>query len=400
MDFRDDTAEAAFRSELRAWLSNNTPGPLPADPDARTDALGDWHRRLAAAGFVGLTFPTEYGGRGLPPTFDAILNDELGLGGYPPPPAIHHITNAIRLFGSAGQKTAHLPGMLSCAVRWCQGFSEPNAGSDLASIRTRGVRTTSADGLDVYTVDGQKIWTSEAVWSQWCLLLCRTEPDERAHRSLSMLLVPLDAPGVQCRPIVTAGGGRDFAEVFFDSVTVPAENLLGSPGQGWEIAMQLLGYERGPGDIGWVARLIRMLALLENDVRSGAVVVDETGRRAIAKAWVTLEALRLHVQRTLSSRLDGSLPGPEGSIDKLLVTEADQLLNRTILDARGAASLVDEDQWLDAYFWSRAQSVFGGTQQIQRDIVARRFLGIPAHRPQGKARGLSARHAQKTSTDG
>jgi alkylation response protein AidB-like acyl-CoA dehydrogenase len=376
MDFRDSSAEATFRAELRAWLAAHAPDPLPTDPDARMESLGAWHRALAAAGFVGLTFPTEYGGRGLPPTFDAILNDELGLGGYPPPPPIHHLSNTLRLFGSAEQKAAHLPGLLACTVRWCQGFSEPGAGSDLASVRTRAIRTT-ADGQDVYVVDGQKIWTSEAIWSQWCLLLCRTEPDQPAHQGLSMLLVPLDTPGVECRPIVTAGGTREFAEVFFDGATVPAANLLGSPGQGWAIAMQLLGYERGPSDIGWVARLMRMLTLLEDDVRTGAVPADDTDRRAIARAWVTLEALRLHVQRTLSSRLDGSLPGPEGSIDKLLVTEADQQLNHVILKVRGAACLVDEDPWLDAYFWSRAQSIFGGTQQIQRDIVARRVLRLP-----------------------
>jgi alkylation response protein AidB-like acyl-CoA dehydrogenase len=372
VDFRDTADEAEFRAELRAWLAEHAPASLPGDPDERVEAIGVWHRALAAAGYVGLTFPVEYGGRGLAPTFEAILNDEIGFGGYPPPPPIHHITNAIRLFGSDEQKAQHLPGMLSCTVRWCQGFSEPGAGSDLASVRTRAERRG-----DVYVVEGQKIWTSEAIWSQWCLLLCRTEPDRPAHRGLSMLLVPLDTPGVECRPIVTAGGTQEFAEVFFDRAEVPAANLLGEPGQGWAIAMQLLGYERGPGDMGWVARLMRMLMLLEDDVRAGRVVTDDAGRRAIAQAWVAMEALQLHIKRTMSSRLDGSVPGPEGSIDKLLVTEADQLLNRVIMDVRGAASLVDEDPWLDAYFWSRAQSIFGGTQQIQRNIVAQRVLGLP-----------------------
>ncbi|CAO5239641.1 acyl-CoA dehydrogenase family protein [Frankia sp. AgKG'84/4] len=377
MDFFDTAPEAEFRAELRAWLAAHRPAPLPSDPEDRVEALGAWHRALAAGGYVGLAFPRAYGGRGLPPTFEAILNDELGLGGFPPPPAIHHITNAIRLFGSDEQKARHLPGMLACTQRWCQGFSEPNAGSDLASVRTRGTRGPGRDGAEIYTVDGQKIWTSEAIWSQWCLLLCRTEPDAPAHRGLSMLLVPLDTPGVECRPIVTAGGSREFAEVFFAGAEVPAANLLGEPGQGWAIAMQLLGYERGPGDIGWVARLMRMLTLLEEDIRAGRVVTDESGRRQVAHAWVTLEALRLHVARTLSSRLDGSLPGSEGSIDKLLVTEADQLLNHVIMDLRGASPLVADDAWLDAYFWSRAQSLFGGTQQVQRTIVAQRVLGLP-----------------------
>jgi alkylation response protein AidB-like acyl-CoA dehydrogenase len=264
--------------------------------------------------------------------------------------------------------------MLACTERWCQGFSEPGAGSDLASIRTRAA--LNPDG-SCYLVNGQKIWTSEALWSHWCLLLCRTEPDRPGHRGLSMLLVPLDTPGVERRAITTASGTREFAEVFFNDTRVPAAYVLGEPGQGWSIAMQLLGYERGPADIGWVARLSRMLTLLENDIRSGAVEADQAARTAVARAWVTLRTLQLHVQRTLSSRLDGSLPGPEGSIDKLLLTEADQLLNHVIMNVRGATPLIQEDAGLDAYFWSRAQSLFGGTQQIQRTIVAQRLLGLP-----------------------
>lgn len=309
---------------------------------------------------------------GLAPTYEAILNDELGAGGHPPPPAIGHITNAVRIFGTAAQKSRHLPVMLACTERWCQGFSEPEAGSDLAAVRTRATRED-----DAYTVTGHKIWTSEALWSHWCLLLCRTEPGREAHRGLSMLLVPLDTPGVECRPIATASGTREFAEVFFDGARVPAAHLLGEPGQGWEIAMRLLGYERGPADIGWVARLSRMLTLLENDIRDGSVEAGPSARESVARAWVSLRTLQLHVRRTLSARLDGSLPGPEGSVDKLLLTEADQLLNHVVMDVRGAAALVEEDAALDAYFWSRAQSVFGGTRQIQHDIVARRVLGLP-----------------------
>lgn len=374
MDYHDNPHEAAFRAELRTWLAAHTPADLPRDPDERAAALDRWHRALAAAGYVGLSFPVEYGGRGLPPTYEAILNDELGSGGHPQPPAIGHITNAIRLFGTHAQRARHLPAMLACTERWCQGFSEPDAGSDLASIRTRAALTP--DGSD-YLVNGQKIWTSEALWSHWCLLLCRTAPDRPGHRGLSMLLVPLDTPGVECRAITTASGTREFAEVFFSDVRVPTGQVLGEPGQGWAIAMQLLGYERGPADIGWVARLARTLTLLEDDIRTGAVQADQSARIAVARAWVSLRTLQLHIQRTLSSRLDGSLPGPEGSIDKLLLTEADQLLNHVIMTVRGAGALVEEHADLDAYFWSRAQSIFGGTQQIQRTIVAQRLLDLP-----------------------
>jgi alkylation response protein AidB-like acyl-CoA dehydrogenase len=377
MDYRDTPEEAAFRARLREWIAQHTPIELPHDPDARMDALNAWHQELYKGGWVGLTFPVEYGGHGMSPVYEAILNDELGAAGAPPPPAIGHITNAIRLFGSDEQKRAHLPGLLSSTVRWCQGFSEPNAGSDLAGISTRAERVTNASGREVYRINGQKIWTSEAVWAQWCLLLCRTEVLEPAHRALSMLLVPMDTPGLECREIVTAYGTREFAEVFFDDAEVPVENVLANAGDGWTIAMQLLGYERGPADVGWVARLTRMLTVLEDDVRSGRVVAGPAERRAIAHAWVELRALQLHVQRTMSSRLDGSTPGPEGSIDKLLVTRAEQLLNHVNLQVRGVAPILADGDEIEAYFWSRAQSIFGGTQQIQRNIVAQRVLGLP-----------------------
>jgi alkylation response protein AidB-like acyl-CoA dehydrogenase len=376
MDFRDAPNEAAFRADLREWIAANMPESLPVDEEERVEALNRWHRALHAAGWAGLTFPVEYGGRGLPAVYEAILNDEIGAAGAPPPAAIGHLTNAIRLFGTDEQKRVHLPGMLSCEVRWCQGFSEPNAGSDLAGIRTRGELVETPDG-PAYRIDGQKIWTSEAAWSTWCMVLLRTEHDQPAHRGLSMLLVPLDTPGVEAREIVTAYGTREFAEVFFDGATVPATNLLGSPGQGWAIAMQLLGYERGPADVGWVARLARMLTVLEEDVRAGHVAAGPSERRALARAWVELRALQIHIQRTMSSRADGSTPGPEGSIDKLLVTEVEQLLNHVNMDLRGSAALVHEGDDLAGYFWSRAQSIFGGTRQIQRNIVAQRVLGLP-----------------------
>jgi alkylation response protein AidB-like acyl-CoA dehydrogenase len=255
---------------------------------------------------------------------------------------------------------------------WCQGFSEPNAGSDLSSIRTRGER----DG-NFYRVNGQKIWTSEAIWAQFCLLLLRTERDVPAHKGLSLLMVPMTTSGIDCRPIVTAYGSSEFAEVFFTDAMVPAENLLGAPGQGWQIAMQLLGFERGPADMGWTARLERTLQLLESRVRDGEIAASEAQREALAQAWVELQALKLHVYRSTGERLDGHAPGPEGSIDKLLMTNADQLLGHVVFDLLGAEAVLDEAGAFPGYVWSRAQSIFGGTQQIQRNIVAQRVLGLP-----------------------
>lgn len=377
LDFGDTPDEAEFRSRLRTWLADNPAPTVGEGDDAEMDAQHVWHRMLADAGWVGLTFPVAYGGRGLSPTHEAILNDELGAAGAPPAPAINHITNAIRLFGTEEQKTEHLSGMLSCRLRWCQGFSEPNAGSDLASLTTRGERFTTADGTDAYRVNGQKIWTSEALWAQWCLLLLRTEADAPQHRGLSMLMVPMDTPGVEVTPIRTAYGSREFAAVFFDDVVVPAENLLGNPGQGWEIAMALLGFERGPADMGFTAKLGRLVSLVEAAIRAGELDVDPVQRHALAEAWVELEALRVHVQRSTSARLDGSAPGPEGSIDKLLMTRADQQISHALYDVLAARAVLQPERFWESYVWSRAQSIFGGTQQVQRNLVAQRVLGLP-----------------------
>ncbi|MFN8627090.1 MAG: acyl-CoA dehydrogenase family protein [Candidatus Binatia bacterium] len=378
MDFRDSPEEQEFRATLRAWLAANAPAePIPVEPDARAEFLTAWHRKLYAAGYIGLAFPTAYGGRGLPVTYEAIYNDELGTAGAPPGPTFGHIANAIRLYGSDAQKQRHLPGLLSSTVRWCQGFSEPGAGSDLASLSTRAAPVESGGVVTSYRLTGQKIWTSDAVWSEWCLLLARSEAGARGHRGISALLVPLNTPGVDCRVIVTSSGSREFAEVFFDGAEVPADSVLGKPGQGWGIAMSLLGYERGPADIGWVSRFARSLRILEDEARQGALRQEYELRTALARAYVELRALQVQVQRTLSSRQDGSTPGPEGSVDKLLMTRTDQTLHHAMMDLRGSAPLLEEGHDLDLYFWSRAQSIFGGTSQIQRDIVAQRVLGLP-----------------------
>ncbi len=378
MDFRDSPDEHDFRIRFRTWLAEHAPREaIPVEPDARAAFLHAWHRKLYAAGYIGLSFPVEYGGRGLPVTYEAIYNDELGAAGAPPGPAFGHIANAIRLYGSDEQKKRHLPGLLSSEIRWCQGFSEPGAGSDLANLSTRAEPVESNGVVASYRITGQKIWTSEAVWADWCLLLARSEPGSRRHHGISVLLVPMRTPGIDCRPIVTASGTREFAEVFFDGAEVDAANLLGEPGQGWAIAMSLLGYERGPADIGWVSRFARTLRMLEDEARAGTLRPESTLRASLAKAYVDLRALQVQVQRTLSSRKDGSTPGPEGSIDKLLMTRTDQSLHRAMMDLRGATPLLDDGLDLDLYFWSRAQSIFGGTSQIQRDIVAQRVLRLP-----------------------
>ncbi|MCU0275114.1 MAG: acyl-CoA dehydrogenase family protein [Acidimicrobiales bacterium] len=376
MDWSDTPEEAAFRAELRGWLAAHAPAPVGPDADERMAQRHAWHEQLYAAGYIGLSFPAEVGGRGLPATFEAILNDELGAGGHPPPPPIGHLSNALRLYATEEQRARWLRPMLSGEERWCQGFSEPGAGSDLVSLSTRA-ELVGEGAARRYRIHGQKVWTSEALWADWCFLLARTEADVPPHRAISVLIVPLDAPGVEMRPIVTSAGAKEFAEVFFDGAEVPESHRIGAPGQGWPIAMALLGYERGPADVGWVARLTKLLADAEADVRSGRLQPTAVQQQALARAWVHLRALQVHVQRRLSDRLDGSVPGPEGSLDKLLMTTSDQLLSRVLYELRGAAAVLDETTVMDPYLWSRAQSIFGGTQQIQRNIVAQRVLGLP-----------------------
>ena len=262
-------------------------------------------------------------------------------------------------------------------MRWCQGFSEPDAGSDLAGLTTRADLVGGPDG-DVFRVNGRKIWTSFAAAADWCFLLCRTEPDEPKHRGISVLLVRMDTPGIEPRPIVNASRNREFAEVTFDDVDVPVANLLGERGQGWSIANQLLAYERGPSDVNWIARLSLHLRTLEEEVRTGAIADTPTTRARLGEAYAELpraagEGAAI-VERARPRR---ALPGAEGSIDKLLMTRADQTIGHAVMDLRGARPLLHEGLEWDVYVWSRAQSIFGGTEQIQRNIVAQRVLGLP-----------------------
>ncbi|MCU1378427.1 MAG: acyl-CoA dehydrogenase [Acidimicrobiales bacterium] len=342
-DLRDDATEAAFRAELGAWLE--------AHPDH-----ADWHRSLAAGGWVGVSMPLDAGGRGLPVTCEAIVSEELGAADAPPPPAVGHLAHALATFGTPEQRARQLGDLLSGTTKWCQGFSEPEAGSDLASVRTKAEQR---DGR--WVVNGRKIWTSDAAVSDWCLLLCRT--GEAGHRGLSVLLVPLDTPGIEVSPIVTAWGSEEFAEVTFDEVEVPVANLLGNPGQGWEIAMALLAVERGPADIGWIARF-----------RRTATSLVTTGRPEATRAVAWLEALDATVAATLTARVAGTHDPSAGSVDKLLMTFVDQQLHSAALDAAG---LPTDGEALERYLWSRAAGTFGGTSQVQRDIVAQRLLGLP-----------------------
>jgi alkylation response protein AidB-like acyl-CoA dehydrogenase len=363
---------ADFRAGLRAWLAREGPaysGQTGYESDETLTRTHHWFRALARAGYVGVSLPAEYGGRGLSDSYEAVINDELAAAQAPAPPPIGHIAHAIADFANEDLKRRMLPGLLDCTASWCQGFSEPGAGSDLASLTTSAVLR---DGS--FLVNGQKIWTSGAMWARWCLLLVRTEAAERRHRGLSMLVVDMTAPGVDRREITLANGSREFAEVFFDNVDVPMANLVGERGQGWQIAMHMLTYERGPADMGWVGRLGQVLAAALDGVRAGGLA-DEPLRRRLVSSMVDVHVMRWHVARSLANR-NPAAPGSGGSVDKLLATRVEQRLHHVLADLAGADFVLQDRPFAD-YLWSRAQSVYGGTQQIQRRIVAQRILRLP-----------------------
>jgi len=375
MDYRDSPAEAEFRARFRAWLVDNNPGlPTSSTDDEYWARQTEWHTALYDAGFFGLSWPKRYGGHDLPTVFDGILDEELAAAGAPPRPSLGYLVQGITEHGSDEIKDRFLPGLISGRDRWCQGFSEPDAGSDLASLRT----TATRDGDD-FVIDGHKVWTSYSDVADWCFLLARTDPEVPKHRGLSAFAVPMDQPGIEQRPLRMINGiTTEFGQVLFDGARVPAANMIGEPGEGWRIAMTIVSHEREPGELGYVARYAKTVKELEQAVRADPDRFGADERRDVAWAHVQTEMLRLHVCRRLSERLDGIEHGPGGSVDKLLMTWVEQTVDAAALDVSGPRAALDaDDEALKVYLYGRAQSVMGGTSQIQRNIVATRVLGLP-----------------------
>jgi alkylation response protein AidB-like acyl-CoA dehydrogenase len=375
VDFADSPDEAAFRAGLRSWLAQNAPDlGASSTTDEYWEAQPDWHRSLYRAGYFGLSWPREYGGHGLPSVYDVIVDDELASAGAPPRPSLGYLVQGILRHGSDEAKARFLPRLISGEDRWCQGFSEPDAGSDLASLRTRAV----PDG-DEYVITGHKVWTSYSDLADWCLLLARTDPDVPKHKGLSAFVVAMQQPGVEQRPLRMINGiTREFGEVVFDEARAPAEHVIGQLGEGWPLAMTIVSHEREPHELGFASRYRKTVKGLGERVRAGPERYDAEQRRALAWAMVEAEMLQCHVSRRLSDRLDGIEPGPEGSIDKLLMTWVEQAVGHAALVVGGCAHDGSDDTDLRTYLYSRAQSVMGGTSQIQRNLISRRILGLPA----------------------
>ncbi|AIJ23278.1 acyl-CoA dehydrogenase family protein [Amycolatopsis methanolica] len=363
---------AAFRARFREWLRDNVITPGPDEPHALF--LKRWHQTLYQGGWVGLSWPREYGGQELGNVYDVVLNEEIGASGAPDAPRIGYLGRALLQWGTEEQRRKYLPALLSGADYWCQGFSEPGAGSDLAGIAARAVR----DG-DVYRISGQKVWTTYGDYADYCLLLARTGPPDGRHKGISAFVVPMRLPGVEVRPIRAITDESEFSEIFLDGVEVPAENRVGAEGDGWAIAMMTVAYERGAADVGYLSKFGAALQELRAELATSRPG-DPLVRRELGRLEVLYRVLGQHVARRLRER-DGSdaPPGPEMSVDKLLMTQVDQELHAGAVRLLGASALLGEatSPWLRRYLYSRAASIYGGSEQIQLNILAQRVLGLP-----------------------
>jgi alkylation response protein AidB-like acyl-CoA dehydrogenase len=363
LDFRDSPEEAAFRDKLRGWLTEQK-GKFPTSGDEYCAKAGEWHVALYEAGFFGTSWPKAYGGQDLPAVFDVIVDEEIAKAGAPARPGLGYLVVGLSHHGDEELRQRFLPGMISGTERWCQGFSEPGAGSDLASLTTAA--TQCGDDPKTYVIHGHKIWTSYSDVADWCLVLARTDKVVPKHKGISAFIVPMHQPGIVQRPLkMISGVTKEFGQVEFDGARVSAENMVGAPGDGWKLAMTVVSHEREPSTLGFSARYGKLVRQLNSRV-------DGKAPEELSWAWVQTEMLRLHVRRRLSEQLDGLSHGPQGSLDKLLMTWVEQSVGHAALATVGTR----DTELFGAYMYSRAQSVMGGTSQIQKNIIAQRILGL------------------------
>lgn len=393
MDFKLSAAEVAFRDALRAWLERHCPPDWERTRqalgrEARAQALIDWQRRLHAAGYVGLHWPVAYGGRGGTVMEQVIFYEEMARARAP------ELANAIGLdmagpalmaHGTEEQKRLHLPRILSADHIFCQGFSEPGAGSDLAALGTRAERRGSA-----YVITGQKVWTSFAHYASWCTVLARTDPAAPRHRGLTYFLVDMASPGFTVRPLRQMSGDSEFSEIFLDGVEVPEGNVLGREHGGWEVAITTLMFERGPRTL--TRQLIlrqglsELLELARRPTRAGPPPArDPLVRQRLAQLYIDAETLRCANLRVLTQLVKGEPAGPAGSASKLFFSETWQKVAELGLELQGAyAALgegsewaVDDGRWQYRALRSRGNTIQGGTSEVMRNILAERVLGLP-----------------------
>ena len=380
MDLRDTPEEAEFRGELRAWLADNLPPEQRGAGRARRfddPFMRGWSRKLNDAGYAGLTWPQEYGGAGAPYSFQAILYEELAAAQAPPHMGVIGLSMAgptIIAHGTEEQKARYLPPLLAADEIWCQGFSEPDAGSDLAAARTRAERRG-----DVYVVSGQKVWSSFAHIADWCILVTQSDPEAPRYRNLTYLLVDMHSPGVEVRPLRQITGEAEFNEIFFSDVEVPVENRLDDEGNGWQVAMTTLLHERATLGFALTAQLDSNVGRLLDDARERAEDAAPL-REEIAREWIELQGLRYTNYRALGTYERTGIPGPEGSGVKLRWSEANQRVTKLARALLGPQGIVDDGWWHHEQLRSRGNTIEAGTSEVLRNIVAERVLGLPRSR--------------------
>jgi len=396
MDFALTPEQQSFRDEIRDWLEKNLSkdwvARLRQGSDVpRPEAYGllrDWQRRMYEAGFVGLTWPKEYGGRGLTFMEEMILHEEMALHRVPPVLNILAIGMAgptIIAYGTEEQKKRYPPKMLSCEEIWCQGYSEPNAGSDLAALQTRAAK----DG-EYYVVNGQKVWTSLAHVADWMMLLARTDPDAPKHKGITYFLLDMHSPGITVKPLRHMTGEAEFNEVYLDNVRVHESQILGGLNNGWAVGLTTLMYERLALGFGLQVRLrIALDGLVElarGTKKDGVPVTrDPVMRQKLAQLWIETEVFKYTGARAITRLLKGELPGPEASTGKMMWVEGHQRLQELAMEIQGPYAqilhgspwAVADGLWQHTFLRSRANSIEGGTTEIQRNIIGERVLGLP-----------------------
>ncbi|WP_330295892.1 acyl-CoA dehydrogenase family protein [Streptomyces sp. NBC_00503] len=371
-----------FRTEVRSWLKAHLTGGFAdlkgrGGPGREHEAFAErlaWERHMAAHGWTCVGWPVEYGGRGASTEQQIAFHEEYALADAPA--RVGHIGEQLLgptliAHGTEEQRRRFLPPIRAVEELWCQGYSEPDAGSDLAGVRTRAALVD-----DAWVVEGQKIWTSLAHESQWCFVLARTEPGSRRHAGLSYLLVPMDQEGVEVRPITQLTGTSEFNEVFFDGARTDASHIVGAPGEGWAVAMATLGFERGVSTLGQQVGFRRELETLAAVAKRNGAMADPLIRDRLVRAWIGLETMRAHARR----------PAVAPSTAKLYWARWHRDLGELAMDVCGAASLVaagahgdpyDLDDWQRLFLFSRSDTIYAGSDEIQRNIVAERILGLP-----------------------
>jgi alkylation response protein AidB-like acyl-CoA dehydrogenase len=377
MDLTFNERESAFREELRAWLAENRPAAEPSEggEDAHYAWRRDWQRRLYDGGWAAPAWPAEYGGREASLTESAIYFEEIGRARVPLPANVLGLLlggPTLMVWGTEEQKRRYLAPILSAEEIWCQGFSEPDAGSDLASLKTRAVKHG-----EEWVVTGQKVWTSGAQYSKWCMLVARTDSDAAKHKGLTYFLMDMDQEAVQVRPLRQITGEAEFNELFIEEARIPQENVIGGVGNGWKVALTTLMNERA--GLGFVLQ-VRLRQLLDDTIaqaRERGLLEDPLYADALADLHIRCESIRLLAWKGLTDIERYGQPGPEGSLVKWLWSDTNQRLTQLAAEIVGPEALTDGTTWSYELLRARGNTIEGGTTEVLKNIVAERVLGLP-----------------------